>query len=89
MPAPDPQGLDIDEKDDGSFTITCEVWPYGNRRVRIARMIAVSRNISRHGWKCHWCRDPIALFKRTDAQFCSDGCRKRAAHQRRLWRGRP
>ena len=89
MPAPDPQGLAIDEKDDGSFTISCEVWAYGNRRTRIARMLAVRRNIRLHGWTCHWCRDPIPLFKRADAEFCSEGCRKRAARQKRRWRGQP
>ena len=81
MPAPDPQGLDI------GFTITAEVWPHGNRRTRIARMLAIHRSIRWDGWKCRWCNEPIALFKRADAKFCSEGCRKRAARQQRCWRG--
>jgi hypothetical protein len=89
MPAPDPQGLDIDERPDGSFAIKAEVWPYGNRRVRIARLLAIRRNILRHGWKCWQCGDPVALVKRADARFCSEGCRKRAARMLRKHRGKP
>jgi hypothetical protein len=49
MPAPDPNGLDIEEYDDGGFTITAEIWPHGNRRHRIARMKAMTRRLSL-GW---------------------------------------
>ena len=31
MPAPDPGGIDIEEYDDGGFSIVCEVWWHGNR----------------------------------------------------------
>ena len=58
MPGPDPQGLDIDERSDGSFTITAEVWRYGNRKHRLARMFAVSRRIKTEGWRCPWCGEP-------------------------------
>ena len=32
MPHPDPNGLSIDEREDGSFSITAEVWQHGNRQ---------------------------------------------------------
>ena len=42
MPGPDPQGLDIEEHPDGSFTITAEVGRNGDRKHRLACMFAVS-----------------------------------------------
>jgi hypothetical protein len=72
MPQPDPNGLDIDEREDGSFSITAEIWWRGNRRHRIARMRAVARNIACGGWRCRQCATEIALFKRSDARYCSD-----------------
>ena len=91
MPGPDPQGLDITEHGGGDFTITAEVWPHGNRRARIARMLAIRRNIIASGWRCLWCGDPVPLYRRADARYCCEGCRKRAARERRMvrnkWRG--
>lgn len=87
MPAPDPSGLDCEERDDGSFTITAEVWWHGNRRHRIARMMAVARRIRWGGWRCLNCGEPVPLYRRADALFCGEGCRKRAARERRQRRG--
>ena len=83
MPQPDPSGLYLDEREDGSFTVTAEVWWYGNRRHRLARMHAVARNIARGGWRCWHCGTEIALFKRADARYCDDRCRKALARERR------
>jgi hypothetical protein len=82
MPVPDPNGLDIEEHDDGSFTITAEIWPHGNRRHRIARMKAVTRRLRCGGWRCRECKDRVPLYKRADAHFCSERCRKLAARRR-------
>lgn len=87
MPGPDPEGLEIEERADGSFTISGSVWWYGNRRARIARMRAIARQIRFNGWKCRWCSAPIPLWRRADARFCCEGCRKRDARQRRDYRG--
>ena len=38
MPGPDPNGIDIDEYEDGGFNITAEIWWYGNRRHRMERL---------------------------------------------------
>jgi hypothetical protein len=88
MPHPDPNGLDLEENDDGSWRVTAEVWPHGNRRHRIARLVAVARNIRHGGWKCCRCGTEIALFKRADARFCGEQCRKAAARWRREIRSR-
>jgi hypothetical protein len=88
MPAPDPEGLDLEEYENGGFRVIAEVWEHGNRRNRIARMKAVSRNIYRGGWRCWRCSKPVPLYKRADAQYCSEGCRKKAARERRERRPR-
>jgi hypothetical protein len=86
MPTPDPNGLDIEEDDDGRLTITAEIWPHGNRRHRIARMTAVTRRLRWEGWRCRECNKPVPLYKRADARFCSEQCRKLAARRRRAER---
>lgn len=83
MPGPYPQGLDMNEKSDGSFTITTEVWRHGNRKHRLARMVAVSRRIKVDGWRCPRCGEPVPLYRRADARFCGEGCRSRAARARK------
>lgn len=83
MPAPDPAGVDIEEHDDGGFRITCEVWEDGNRRHRLARMRAVARKVRFGGWRCRRCSRPVPFYKRADALFCSERCRKAEARVRR------
>lgn len=81
MPAPDPEGLEIQEYDSGRFRITCEVWRHGNRSNRIRRMLRIAENIKLGGWKCWHCSESIPLYKRADARYCREGCRKAAARQ--------
>lgn len=83
MPAPDPHSLYISHHDNGRFTITAETNSNGNRRVRIARMLAISRRIKWGKWRCHECGEQLPLCKRADARFCSERCRKASARQRR------
>jgi len=83
MPAPDPDGLSVEYFEDGRFTVTAEVWPYGNRRHRIARLKAVSKNIRWGNWSCRGCGDLVPLYRRADARYCCEACRKRAARARR------
>jgi hypothetical protein len=85
MPHPDPGGLSLDEREDGSFTVTAEVWWHGNRRHRLARMHAVARNIARGGWRCWRCGTEIALSSvLTLATAASNaGRRPRASDARR------
>lgn len=82
MPAPDPEGLYLEEYEDGSISVISEIWEHGNRRHRLARAKRVLRNL-RWDWRCSWCREDIPLHKRADARFCSERCRKAKARQRR------
>ena len=84
MPTPDPDGLSVEYFEDGRFTVSAEVWPHGNRRHRIARLRAVTRNLKWGNWTCRWCGEPVPLYRRTDARHCSETCRKRAARERRF-----
>ena len=88
MPAPDPFGLSYSENEDGKPVISAEVWPStglfaGNRRNRLARLKAVGRKVLADGWTCPTCGDPVPLWRRADAVYCSTGCRKRAARDRK------
>lgn len=85
MPAPDPFAIEITEWPDGRVTVTYHVHWSGNR-TRKRRAIAILHNVHRSGWRCEWCHAPIPLFRRADARFCCEGCRKRAARERRMTR---
>lgn len=86
MPEPDPEGVQVEEYDDRTFRVWAEIWEHGNRRHRLARMQAVARNLRCGGWRCLECRRPVPLYRRADARFCTESCRKRAARRRRMWR---
>jgi hypothetical protein len=86
MPAPDPLSLYIEEFEDSSTSIIAEVWYYGNRRNRLARMSAVAKNIRETGWICPACKGSVPLYRRADARFCSQGCRKKFARLHRKTR---
>jgi len=80
MPAPDPESLWINE--DGSVTFQRYFWT-GNSGNRAHRAIAIHRRIRQGSWSCRWCRDDLPAYRRSDAQYCCEGCRKRAARHRR------
>ena len=88
MPAPDPFGIEYDETDEGRPAVMASVWPsdglfgQGNRRNRLARARSVLRKLIWNGWACRQCGDPVPLYKRADAVFCSSGCKKRAKRTR-------
>lgn len=92
MPGPDPTGIWYEVEPDGRLRVmgevypsSCPLWP-GNPRSRLARMRAICRNVAFGGWRCTWCHDPVPIWRRADACFCSEGCRKRAARERRALR---
>jgi hypothetical protein len=89
MPAPDPHALTYDETPSGHPRVIAEVWPSsglfaGNRRHRLKRQRAVLLNLQRGGWCCPWCGDHVPLYRRADAVYCREACRKRAAKARRV-----
>ena len=87
MAGPDPDGVTLGDAAPGSFSVLVETFMSGNRKARMARAKRILGNLYRGGWLCHWCRDPVPLWRRADARFCCEGCRKGAARQRRLLRG--
>ena len=89
MPGPDPKGVELGL----DFPRRLSVLVYrsdasilyggGNRRHRNARALAILRKLQRGGWLCLWCNEPVPIFRRADACYCSQACRKRAAKTRK------
>jgi hypothetical protein len=84
-PHPDPNGVCIRTDEDGSFSITAELWWHGKRH-RLARVRAIAENIRRDGWRCLRCGTKVPPFKRADARYCLERCRKAEARTRRALR---
>ena len=84
MGAPDPAGIEIDLTGDRAL-VHYHVWGETNPRNRKARATRILRLIGDdgEGWRCRWCGDYIAVFKRTDARYCSTRCRKARARENR------
>jgi hypothetical protein len=83
MPGPDPHALWF-ERYDGRITVSYEryLWS-GNEGNRKARAIVMLKRLMRHDWRCRWCGDELPAWRRVDAQYCREGCRKKAARWRR------
>lgn len=86
MPSPDPDALDFEFNDDGSIQTFAEIWPWGNRRSREARMQAVLKKLLGDNWSCKGCGEPVPIQRRADACYCRESCRKKAAQIRRSGR---
>lgn len=86
MPGPDPHALWTEEYD-GRVSVSFEsYYSTGKDGHRKARAIAILRRIIRRNWHCDWCAEDLPEWRRADARYCSEGCRKRAARQRRAQR---
>ncbi len=88
MPAPDPFGISYEETADGRPRVLAEVWPSsglfaGNPRHRSARAKRILRNLNWGGWCCLECGDHVPLYRRADAVYCREACRKKAARHRK------
>lgn len=82
MPAPDPWGITIETRK-GSWGVLVETFMLSGRTQRMARARRILANLKRDGWSCRWCGGPVPEFRRADARYCCEGCRKRDARQRR------
>lgn len=87
MPAPDPDAIELGDGWPKRASLLVSMFMARNPKARMARAEAIVRNLQCRGWSCHWCGDPVPLFKRADAKFCCEGCRKRNARRWREWRG--
>jgi len=86
MPGPDPHAVWINRYEGERPTVTHEnyLWT-GNAGNRQKRAIAILFRVLRHDWVCRWCGGDLPEWRRADAKYCCEGCRKRAARQRRKW----
>lgn len=83
MPGPDPNALWI-ETNANRLSIYFEAYfGTGNNGNRQKRAEAMLRRLARGDWFCRWCGDPLPEWRRADARYCCEGCRKRSARQRR------
>lgn len=88
MPGPEPDTLWIEDHGPlgASVSFASYLWT-GNKGNRGARAIAILYRLQRRDWHCRWCGVDLPDFKRADATFCRESCRKRAARKRRKQRG--
>jgi hypothetical protein len=87
MPGPDPDGVYISEHIEGRISVTHESYLWSNSsHNRFRRAVTILRRLHRGTWRCAWCWGELQTWRRADAIFCCEGCRKQAARQRRLWR---
>ena len=87
MSGPDPDGVTLGDGWPEQVSVLVETFGSGNRKARLARAKRLLHNLQRGGWLCRWCRDPVPLWRRADARFCCEGCRKGAARERRCGQG--
>ena len=89
MPCPDPDAIDYGDTwpDRPAVQVShsaATILGGGNPRHRLDRAKRIFRKLaSWRGWACRWCGGQVPLFRRADAIYCSESCRKRAAQKRR------
>lgn len=81
MPGPDPNGVTIERRDRARVMV--DTFMVGGRANRMARAKGILRNLAVNGWSCRWCCAAVPEFRRADARYCCEGCRKRSARSRR------
>lgn len=83
MPAPDPESIWLEETG-LHWRITHFSWAWGNETLKKRRAVRLLRLYARPGgWHCRHCGDLMPEYKRADAVYCSESCRKRDAQRRR------
>jgi hypothetical protein len=84
MPGPNPYELWIDDDDPERPVVWFEQYFWtGNRGNRMARAVKITRRLRLGDWQCRWCGDMFPDYKRADARYCCERCRKAAAQARR------
>ncbi|MEI4471507.1 hypothetical protein [Frigidibacter sp. MR17.24] len=80
MPGPDPGG--VEPSDNWPRGVHVYHFFCGNIRHRNARAKRILQNARWGEWLCLHCGDPVPMWRRADAVYCSTGCRKRAKRAR-------
>ncbi|WP_405403614.1 hypothetical protein [Paracoccus sp. Ld10] len=88
MPAPDPHGITIEVQGNG-WSLLIETFLLLGRTQRKARARRILANLHRDGWACRNCGGPVPEYRRADARYCCEGCRKRVSRNRRKLPGKP
>ncbi|MCR9140133.1 MAG: hypothetical protein NXI27_29380 [Alphaproteobacteria bacterium] len=75
----------IEDLDPPQVRVTWSVYSWQNPIHVRRRAEKLARKYVR-GWHCEGCNEVMPVWKRVDATYCSETCRKRAARQRRAQR---
>ena len=83
VPGPYPQAIWIEDAPNGAFSIYFEKYFWtGKTGHRAGRVATTARRLKAQTWRCLWCRNDLPVWRRADAKYCCEGCRKRAARAR-------
>lgn len=86
MPGPDPHAVWIEESN-GRYSAYFDAYFWtrnaGNREKRAKEML---RRFTNGDWVYRWCSDDLPEWRRVDALYCCQGCKKKAQRARRAAR---
>jgi hypothetical protein len=83
MPGPEPDTVWI-ERYEGRIWATFVGYGWDRKaRNRERRASTILRRTAARTWCCGWCGNPLPEWRRADAEYCREGCRKRAARARK------
>ena len=83
MPGPDPDAIELDTEGTRKLVHFHRYFWTGNTGNRETRAKEILRRAMAGDWVCNWCGDELPIWRRADAQYCCEGCRKKAARARR------
>ena len=86
MPARNETLIWLEVCDPPNVRITYGHYPWQNKTQIGRRVDRLCQKYAR-GWHCKYCGDLMPVWKRTDAEYCKESCRKLAARKRRVARG--
>ena len=82
MPDPSETLIWIEELDPPHVTMTYSIRPWQNR-TQVARRVSRLCQKYARGWHCQRCEKLMPVWKRVDAVYCCESCRKLSARERR------
>jgi len=82
MPEPDPGGIEPGNHGPQSHCVSHFLC--ANKLHRNDRARRILDNLRWGEWCCPECQGDVPLFRRADAVYCRESCRKKAARRRRF-----